>query len=125
MLGRLPDTAVMADLIGRFDTRLDDDGDDEAASAVTTKSLCSCVRLLVHLQVIGFHDLFDLKCDKGSVVRQVFAQLLQQRAQQRGGARGLDEEDFVRFVQGRDAYGSSPELMDVLRLVMSLSLDDE
>ena len=55
----------------------------------------------------------------------MFAQLLQQRAQQRGGAQGLDEEDFVRFVQGRDAYGSSPELMDVLRLVMSLSLDDE
>ena len=56
LLGRLPDTAVMADLIGRFDTRLDDDGDDEAASAVTAKSLCSCVRLLVHLQVIVFHD---------------------------------------------------------------------
>lgn len=68
---------------------------------------------------------FVLECDNGSVVRQVFAQLLLQRAQQRGGARGLDEEDFVRFVQGRDAYGSSPELMDVLRLVMSLSLDDE
>ena len=68
---------------------------------------------------------FVLEYDKGSVVRQVFAQLLQQRAQQRGGARGLDEEDFVRFVQGRDAYGRSPELMDVLRLVMSLSLDDE
>ena len=70
---------------------------------------------------------FVLECDNGSVVRcgRCLRSCCSRERSSAAGRGGLDEEDFVRFVQGRDAYGSSPELMDVLRLVMSLSLDDE